>query len=287
MLKSKNRKESKRNLKLKGTQDLVKNKKAMNDLEDKLIRNGNKNLNNLNFKNNSPKNINSGEKCDNSCVNTKSNSKGSDNQVKRRNPNPKPAMSYDALLSLASEKAKTEKKSLVDELQEEIKEKKQMRPMTQKEKDRLKEEQYYRQRAQKGMAKLPDPETIKKNKSLDSNKETNTKKDFDQNSKYGKNKLIAKTVVVSNTQQNANTNHKNIKPNDNSNRLPTERSSRPSSQVMARQDPKRVGHSSGSNKSEILNKMNNRLNMRDKDYNERYLSASKEKQRMSGGQKTL
>lgn len=262
-------------LRLKGTQDLLRNKKAMIESEDKLIRNGNKNLNNFNS------NIDLKKKaisCDKS-GHKKNISEGNENREKARKPTPKP-MSYDALLSLASEKAKTEKKSLVDEIQAEIKEKKQTRPMTQKEKDKLKEEMYYRQRAEKGMAKLPDPETIRKNKTKEpkNDNSSNLKRDIDPNSKYGNNKLIAKTVVP-NAQQKTNVCDKNMKPNDNSSRLPSDKQ-RPIPQVMARQEPKKAPQSKAMTKADIMNKMNNRLNSRDKEYNERYSNASKERQRL-------
>ena len=69
--------------------------------------------------------------------------------------NPINQLSYEEILKLGSEKSKN-KVSLENEILKELKDKKgQQRPMTQKEKDRLKEEMYYKMRAEKGLTKLP------------------------------------------------------------------------------------------------------------------------------------
>jgi protein SPT2 len=185
---------------------------------------------------------------------------------------PKPVMSYEQLLNLAETKAKTEKSSLSEELMSEMENRKQERPMTQKEKDALKEELFYKQRANKGLARLPNPNDIKKNaKSLqnkkDLSKTTHKPNQFNSNSNISKSTPIKSSTndtkqVESNVQRNEGFNR--IK-NNVSNERTYDRSSNDRQRVpQNRSDNVKSGQSSRfeSNKSSIIKKMDNRLNAR-------------------------
>jgi protein SPT2 len=199
-------------------------------------------------------------------------------------------MSYEQLLNLAETKAKTEKSSLSEELMSEMEKRKQERPMTQKEKDALREELYYKQRANKGLARLPNANDIKKNpKSLQNNKDLN--KTTHKSNQFNSNSNISKSTPnkssTNDTKQTQSYVHRNESFNKIKNNVSNERTYDKSSNdrqrvPQNRSDNEKSGQSSrfDSNKSSIIKKMDNRLNAR-KEEIDKYSNIERQKSQYS------
>ncbi|XP_054169272.1 probable serine/threonine-protein kinase cdc7 [Oppia nitens] len=301
-------------LRQKGSQDVIHNRKRMNDTEDKVVFNQKKNLNQTRIShynnNNNNNNLNNMNKMSQMSTKSKNDEKVRSDTNKNgvKSFTAKPLMNYEQLMSLATKKAKTEKTSLQEDFKTVVEEKKQMRPMTQKEKERLKEEMYYKQRANKGLARLPDPETTRKHKSINKPKD-NTKNysytkmanNYESNLNNNKNngKLIGNGKSNNNNNNNNNSsgtdrkmcqtpqrsdksvinnnNNKSINVNQRSgDRFTNEKQSR---NIPLNRQNSRQSSGSASNKSAIINKMNNRLTQRDNDYREKYAANQRVQQK--------